>query len=87
MISVKVLINEIEKFISENENEFEFIVDFKNIEDNWEINFEKKCINILECCNIFVRENDDNELENWFKKENLIHKKIKINNCILYIMM
>jgi hypothetical protein len=79
--------NEIEKFINENESAFEFIVDYKNIEDYWEIDFDEKCINVLECCIVYIRENDDEGLENWFKEDNLINKKVKKDNYILYIVM
>jgi len=86
-ISIKVLMNEIEKFIDENESEFEFIVDYKNVEDLWEIDFENKCVSVSECCSVFVRESDDEKLENWFEEEDLISKKVKINNYILYIII
>jgi len=85
-VSVKVLMNEIEKFIEEFNDEFEFVVDIENME-LWEIDFENKSFNINECCSVFVRENDDDYFENWFKEEDIVNKKVKLDNCILYIFI
>jgi hypothetical protein len=85
-IKIRLLLNEIEKFINEFEDEFEFIVDINDI-DKWDIDFDNRCFMIEECCSVSVRENDDEELEKWIKEDDLISKKVKINNYILYIVM
>jgi len=85
-IKIRLLLNEIEKFINEFEDEFEFIVDINDI-DKWDIDFDNRCFMIEECCSVSVRENDDEELEKWIKEDDLVSKKVKINNYILYIVM
>jgi len=85
-IKIRLLLNEIEKFINEFEDEFEFIVDINDI-DKWDIDFDNRCFMIEECCSVSVRENDDKELEKWIKEDDLVSKKVKINNYILYIVM
>jgi len=85
-VSVKVLMNEIEKFIEEFNDEFEFVVDIEDM-DLWEIDFENKSFNISECCSVFVRENDDDYFEKWFVEEDIVNKKVKLDNCVLYIFI
>ena len=85
-IKIRLLLNEIEKFINEFEDEFEFIVDINDI-DKWDIDFEDKSFIIEECCSVSIRESDDKELEKWIKEDDLISKKVKIGNYILYIVM
>ena len=85
-IKISLLLNEIEKFISEFESEFEFIVDINDV-GKWDINFEDKSFGIEECCSVSVRESDDEEIEKWIKIDNLVSKKVKIDNYILYIII
>lgn len=85
-ISVSLLLSEIEKFISEFKSDFEFIVDYEDV-GRWVIDFDNRCFMIEECCSVSVRENDDEEIEKWIKEDDLISKKVKINNYILYIIM
>jgi hypothetical protein len=85
-IKIRLLLNEIEKFINEFEDEFEFIVDINDI-DKWDIDFDNRCFMIEECCSVSIRESDDKELEKWIKEDDLISKKVKIGNYILYIVM
>lgn len=85
-ISVSLLLSEIEKFISEFKSDFEFIVDYEDV-GRWNIDFDNRCFMIEECCSVSVRENDDEELEKWIKEDDLISKKVKINNYVLYIVM
>jgi hypothetical protein len=76
----------ISKFIDDNINEFEFIVDINN-EDYWEIDFEDKCITILECCSIYVREIEDNVLEKYLTDDEFVVDKVKDGEFIYYIMV
>jgi hypothetical protein len=87
-IKIRLLLNEIEKFINEFEDEFEnnFIVDINDI-DKWDIDFEDKSFGIEECCSVSIRESVDKELEKMIKEDDLISKKVKIDNYILYIIM
>jgi hypothetical protein len=82
-MNVKEIINEVEIFINENLNEFEFIVDI-NDNEYYEIDFEDNSFNISECCSVFIRKEDDKNLEKEYK-DNIIKKVIK-NNFILYIV-
>jgi hypothetical protein len=77
------VIEEVEIFIDENIDEFEFIVD---IYDNelYEINFFDNSLEIDECCTVFIREEDDKKIEKEYK-DNIIKKVIK-NNSVLYIV-
>jgi hypothetical protein len=77
------IIEEVEIFIDENIDEFEFIVD---IYDNelYEINFFDNSLEIDECCTVFIREEDDKKIEKEYK-DNIIKKVIK-NNSVLYIV-
>ena len=60
-MNVKEIIEEVEIFIDENIEEFEFIVD---IYDNelYEINFFDNSLEIDECCTVFIREEDDKKI-------------------------
>ena len=82
-MNVKEIIEEVEIFIDENIEEFEFIVD---IYDNelYEINFFDNSLEIDECCTVFIREEDDKKIEKEYK-DNIIKKVIK-NNSVLYIV-
>ena len=78
------VIKEVSLFIDENINEFEFIVDINNFE-NIEIDFNDNSINIIECCNVFIRKEDDKEIENEYKDD--IMKKVIVDGFILYIVL
>jgi hypothetical protein len=82
-MNVKEIIEEVEIFIDENIEEFEFIVD---IYDNelYEINFFDNSLEIDECCTVFIREEDDKKIEKEYK-DGIIKKVIK-NNSVLYIV-
>jgi hypothetical protein len=82
-MNVKEIINEVEIFINKNLNEFEFIVDI-NDSEYYEIDFNNNSFNIIECCSVFIREEDDKNIEKEYK-DNIIKKVIK-NNFILYIV-
>ena len=83
-MNVKEIIKEVEIFINENLNEFEFIVDINNSE-YYEIDFNDNSFNMNECCSVFVREKDDKDIEKEY--ENDIMKKVIKNNFILYIVL
>jgi hypothetical protein len=74
------------KFIDSNIDEFEFIVDINN-EDYWEINFEDRCINLIECCSIYIREIEDDILEKYLNDDEFVMEKVKDGNFIYYIMI
>jgi hypothetical protein len=82
-MNVKEIIEEVEIFIDENYNEFEFIVDI-NDNEYYEIDFEDNSFNISECCSVFIRKEDDENIEKEFE-DNIIKKVIK-NDFILYIV-
>jgi hypothetical protein len=82
-MNVKEIINEVDIFINENLDEFEFIVDI-NDSEYYEIDFNNNSFNIIECCSVFIREEDDENIEKEYK-DNIIKKVIK-NNFILYIV-
>jgi hypothetical protein len=82
-MNVKEIIKEVEIFINENENEFEFIVDFEDSE-YYDIDFEDNSFNISECCSVFIRKEDDENIEKEFE-DNIMKKVIK-NDFILYIV-
>jgi len=83
-MNVKEIIKEVEIFINENENEFEFIVDFYDSE-YYDIDFEDNSFNINECCSVFIRNEKDDEIEKKYKDD--VMKKVIKNNCILYIVI
>jgi hypothetical protein len=83
-MNVKEIIKEVEIFINENLNEFEFIVDINNSE-YYEIDFNDNSFNISECCSVFVREKDDKDIEKEYEGD--IMKKVIKNNFILYIVL
>jgi hypothetical protein len=83
-MNVKEIIKEVEIFINENENEFEFIVDFEDSE-YYDIDFEDNSFNISECCSVFIRKEDDENIEKEFE-DNIMKKVIK-NDFILYIVI
>jgi hypothetical protein len=82
-MNVKEIIEEVEIFIDENIEEFEFIVD---IYDNelYEINFFDNSLEIDECCTVFIREEDDKKIEKEYKDD--VIKKVIKNNSVLYIV-
>ena len=82
-LEFKFIIEELSKFINENISEFEFVVDFNNLE-YWEFDFNNLSFNVSECCSIFVRELEDNNIEE--KYSNNIIKKVYKNNLILYFV-
>jgi hypothetical protein len=82
-LEFKFIIEELSKFINENISEFEFVVDFNNLE-YWEFDFNNLNFNVSECCSIFVRELEDNNIEE--KYSNNIIKKVYKNNLILYFV-
>jgi hypothetical protein len=82
-MNVKEIIKEVEIFIDENYNEFEFIVDI-NDNEYYEIDFKDNSFNISECCSVFIRKEDDENIEKEFE-DNIIKKVIK-NDFILYIV-
>jgi len=80
---VKDLVN---KFINSNIDEYEFVIDNNNL-DYWEINYDKKEINISECCSVYIREIEDKELESYFNDDEFIINKYVLNDLIIYILM
>jgi hypothetical protein len=84
MVYLKRIKELVWKFIDNNIDEFEFIIDLNNI-DYWEIDFENKEINITECCIVFIREYDDEGLDKLLVDNNW-GEKIKDENIIYYIM-
>jgi len=83
IIELKSIIEEISDFINENTDEFEFVVDINNL-DLWEFDFNDLSFNIRECCNIFVRELEDNSIEKEYSES--VIKKVYKNNLILYLV-
>jgi len=83
-MNVKEIIKEVSVFIDENINEFEFIVDFDNSE-YYEIDFEDNSFNINECCSVFIRKEDDRNIEEKYKND--VMKKVIKNDVILYIVI
>jgi hypothetical protein len=84
MVYLKRIKELVWRFIDNNIDEFEFIIDLDNI-DYWEIDFENKEINITECCIVFIREYDDEELDKLLVDNNW-GEKIKDENIIYYLM-
>lgn len=82
---LKEIIKEVSLFIDENINGFEFVVDINNFE-NIEIDFSDNSINIIECCSVFIRKEDDKKIEKEYKNDNIM-KKVIVDNFILYIVM
>jgi len=84
-----LVLNEVEIYINENEDKFEFIVDFNNI-DNWSFDEKDNNICLEECCNVFIRNEDDLEIENKYNDDNdddeYNLKKIYLDDYILYII-
>jgi hypothetical protein len=83
-MNLKKIIKEVSLFIDENINEFEFIVDVNNFE-NIGIDFDNNVININECCNVFIRKEDDDELKKLY--EGFILKKVIVDDFLLYIVL
>lgn len=84
VIELKSIIEEVSKFIDENVNEFEFIVDINNLELlSFDIN--DLSFNISECCNVFVRELEDNNIEEEYI--DYIVKKVYKGDLILYLVI
>ena len=83
-MKVNEIIKEVSIFVDENINEFEFVVDIKNVE-YYEIDFNDNSFSIDECCNVFIRKEDDKNIEEKYK-DNVMKKVIK-DDCILYIVM
>jgi hypothetical protein len=83
-MNLKKIIKEVSLFIDENINEFEFIVDVNNFE-NIGIDFDNNVININECCNVFIRKEDDDELKKLY--EGFIVKKVIVDDFLLYIVL
>ena len=77
------VIKEVNLFINENIDEFEFIVDINNFE-NIEIDYNDDSINIMECCSVFVREKRSDVIEELYKND--IMKMVIKDNYILYII-
>lgn len=73
-------------FIDDHIDEFEFVIDLDNF-DYWDINYDKKEINIIECCTVFVREVEDEILNGYLDGDEYIIDKIRSNDFIFYIMM
>jgi hypothetical protein len=84
VMKVKEIIKEVSIFVDENINEFEFVVDIENV-GFWEIDFNDNIFSIDECCNVFIRKEDDKNIEEKYK-DNVMKKVIK-EDCILYIVM
>ena len=82
-MKINEIIEEVEIFIDENINEFEFIVDIYNNE-LYEIDVFDNSFNIDECCTVFIRKEDDKNIEKEY--EDSIMKKVIKNNFILYIV-
>ena len=82
-VNLKNVIEEVNLFIDENIDEFEFIVDINDFE-NIEIDFSDNSINVIECCSVFVRDEEDRVIEELYK-DNVMKKVIK-DNYILYII-
>jgi len=84
VIELKSIIEEVSKFIDENVNEFEFIVDINNLELlSFDIN--DLSFNISECCNVFVRKLGDNSIEEEYI--DYIVKKVYKGDLILYLVI
>ena len=77
------VIKEVNLFINENIDEFEFIVDINNFE-NIEIDYNDDSINIMECCSVFVREKRSDVIDELYKND--IMKMVIKDNYILYII-
>jgi hypothetical protein len=82
-VNLNEVLAEVELFIDENINEFEFIVDINNLE-NIEIDFSDNSINIMECCSVFVRGEEDKVIEEIYK--GCVIKKVIKGSYILYII-
>jgi hypothetical protein len=82
-VNLNEVLAEVELFIDENIDEFEFIVDMNDLH-NIEIDFSDNSINITECCSVFVREEEDKVIEELYK-DGVIKKVIK-DSYILYII-
>jgi len=82
-VNLKNVIEEVNLFIDENIDEFEFIVDINDFE-NIEIDFSDNSINIIECCSVFVREEEDKVIEELYK--GCVIKKVIKGSYILYII-
>ena len=80
-----LVLNEVEIYINENINEFEFIVDLNDI-NNWFFNENLLYISIDECCDIFIRDKDDLIIEKIYNDDYFL-KKVKLDDCFLYIIM
>jgi hypothetical protein len=82
-VNLNVVLAEIELFIDENIDKFEFVVDMNDLH-NVEIDFSDNSINVTECCSVFVREKEDKVIEKFYQ-DNTMKKVIK-DNYILYIV-
>ena len=68
-MNVEEIIKEISIFVDENINEFEFVVDIENV-GYWEIDFNNNSFGIGECCNVFIRKEDDKNIEEELRNTN-----------------
>jgi len=82
-VNLNEVLAEVELFIDENIDEFEFIVDMNDLH-NIEIDFSDNSINITECCSVFVRGEEDKVIEEIYK--GCVIKKIIKGSYILYII-
>ena len=82
----ELVLEEVKLFVEENRDEFEFIVDLDDI-DCWFIDEKDNSICIDECCNVFIRDEDDLELEEGYSDDYYFLKKVYLNDVILYIVM
>jgi hypothetical protein len=85
MVNLKKVKRLVSKFIDDNESEFEFYIDLDN-DLYWRIDFEDKSINIVECCNVYIRKDDDKELDEMLR-DGEIGEKIEDDEFIYYIIM
>jgi hypothetical protein len=82
-VNLNEVLAEVELFIDENIDEFEFIVDMNDLH-NIEIDFSDNSINITECCSVFVRGEEDKVIEEIYK--GCVIKKVIKGSYILYII-
>ena len=82
----ELVLEEVELFIEENRDEFEFIVDLDDI-DNWSFSEEDGCVSIDECCNVFVRLGDDLKIEEGYSDDDSFLKKVCNGDFVFYIVM
>lgn len=84
-INLELIKNEVEKFINENVNEFEFIVDINDF-SRWELNIDGWGVGISECVNVYFRDIFDSEIRNNLIEGENIYKYICVNGVKMVII-